>query len=130
MKKFAVAAFCTLALVGFVMADFNGYITSADGNKVKAKKVEGQGKKAKIGDEMEIKVSSDFKGIFKGKFTFDKDTKKATYEVDPENKDKVADAAVKDAVKDAGDKGAFARFITNDKDEVTQILLIQKKGGK
>jgi hypothetical protein len=127
MRRFAVAAICTLALVGFVVADYSGVITKVDGNKVTAKKAE---KKGKFGDEMEIKTSSDFKGIFKGKFSFDKDTKKATYEVDPDNKDKLSDAAIKDAVKDAGDKGAFARFITNDKDEVTQILLIQKKGGK
>jgi hypothetical protein len=124
MKKFVCVLTLTFAFVGFAVADFTGFLTSADGGKYKAKKIEGKGKDAKVGDEMAVKLAKDFKGVYKGKIMFDKDTKKATFEPDG---DKLSDDAVKTAVKDAGDKGANARFITNKDDEVTEILLIQKK---
>jgi hypothetical protein len=69
MKKFAVAAFVVLALVGFVMADeFNANITKVDGNTVYYKK--GGGKKGGGGGaEEKADVTSDVK-VLKGTAEF------------------------------------------------------------
>ena len=80
MRKFALAAFCTFALVGVVLADeFNLAITkiSDDGTSLTGTKTAiggggGKGKGGKgfggaKGEEVTVKVSSNVK-VFKGKF--------------------------------------------------------------
>lgn len=117
MKKFVFAGFCTLALVGFVVADeFVATITKVDGNKVTFMK--GKKDEAKEGT---AEAAADVK-VYKG--VFDKDTKKT-------NKgDLLADGLKNDAFK--ADKGVKATITTDDKSgKITQIIVGGGgKGGK
>jgi hypothetical protein len=78
MKKFALAAICTLVAVGFVMAEeFNLQITkiSDDGTTVTGTKIKGGGKGGKgggfgKGEEVTVKLVGDVK-VYKGKFDMD-----------------------------------------------------------
>jgi hypothetical protein len=77
MRKFVLAAFCTVTLVGFVLADeFTAVITKVDGNKItyfKAKAGGGKGGKGggkgaqKEGDAITGTASASVK-VIKGKF--------------------------------------------------------------
>jgi len=77
MRKFALAAMCTFAVVGWVMADeFTLTITkiSDDGTSVTGTKAgekgKGKGGKGAKGEEVTVKVASNVK-VFKGKFDMD-----------------------------------------------------------
>jgi hypothetical protein len=125
MKKFALAMVCTLAVVGFVIADeFNASITKVDGNKITYLK-------GKFGEEKKegtAEVAPNAK-ILNGMFDF-------------ETKSVKTGEPVKDGLKNElftkiGDKGVFAQITTDDKGKVTQIVAIPfgkgfgkgKKGG-
>jgi hypothetical protein len=77
MKKFAIALVCTVAMVGFVIADeFTAVITKVDatGNKITLKKVTGKGKDKKVDDTATTLEVAKTVMVVKGKF--DMDTKK------------------------------------------------------
>ena len=117
MKKFAFAAICTLAFVGFVIADdFQATITKVDGSKVTFMK----GKK---GEQVEGTAEAlPTVKVMKG--TKDKDTKmvKAGDAIDKGLKNEM--------FSKIGDKGFKAQITTDDKGKITQILVLAgKKGG-
>jgi hypothetical protein len=77
MRRIALAAIATLALVGVVLAeDMNVAITKIDAtnNKIEYKKVTGKGKDAKVEDEVHKADISKTVKVVKGKF--DPDAKK------------------------------------------------------
>jgi hypothetical protein len=124
MKKFVLAALCTLGLVGFVMADeFTAVITGIDKDGtvsfIKGKKKGEEGTKGTAMLAAKVKVA---KGMF------NKDDKKFTAGDDIENGVKndmfvkaTADAPVAARITIADD-GA-------DKGKITQILVVGKKKG-
>jgi hypothetical protein len=120
MKKFAFAAICTLALVGFVTADeFVGAITKVEGSKVYFTK----GKKGEDKKEGTAEATADVK-VMTG--MFDKDAGDFKMKAgDP------IEGGLKNAMfKDIGEKGVFAQITTNDAGKITQILTFKGFGGK
>jgi len=118
MKKFAFAAVCTLAVVGFVLADeFGANITKVDGNKVTYFKVDKDTNK-KADKESTSEASKDVKVTKAG-------GKKAP---DP--------VPVEDGLKNAlftnidATTGVNATITTDDKGMITQIVTKGGKGGK
>jgi len=64
MKKFVLAAFCTVAMVGFVLAeDFTAVITKVEGTKVTYYKVKGGGKGAKAEKDGDLVTKDAAKAI-------------------------------------------------------------------
>jgi hypothetical protein len=123
MKKFALAAVCTVALVGLVMADeFGASITKIEGSKITYVK----GGKKGGGEPATAEVSGKLK-VAKG--NFDADTKKWSAG------DEIKGGLKADDFKDLGDKGLNVRITIADdgpdKGKVTQILTAKKgkKGG-
>jgi len=131
MKKFAFAMVCTLAAVGFVLADEIAVtITKIDGNKISYYTGGGKGKKgAEPAPKKEgtAEATSDFK-VYKGKF--DADTKKFV-------KDEEVPGGLKaDNFKDITDKGVAVTLNVDDKGKATYAIVkgggagAAKKGGK
>jgi len=123
MKKFVMAAICTLTLVGFVTADeFFGQITKVDGNKLTIMK----GKKGDDQKEMTAEATKDVK-VLTGMFDKDAGGFKAGDPIEGGLKNDMF-------AKIADGKGPFAQITTNDKGQVTQILAFKgfgkKKGGQ
>src|SRR6516165_3241915 len=126
MKKFVLAAICTFALVGFVLAEeFNASITSIDTkdgvttvNYVKGKK---KGEDGVKGSAVLAKDAKIVKGVF------NKDDKKFTAG------DAIEGGIKADVFKDISDKGLNARLTVADdganKGKITQIM-VTKKGKK
>jgi hypothetical protein len=118
MKKFALAAVCTIAAIGFVIADeFPATITKIDGSKVTYKK----GKKGEDPVVATAETTPDVK-VMKG--AKDPDTKmvKAGEAIDKGLKNEM--------FSNIDDKGIKGQITTNDKGKITQILILKgKKGG-
>lgn len=144
MKKFAVAAVCTFALVGFVMADeFGANITKVDGSKITYFKTKaGMGKKGgggkgggkgfgggmKDGDAITGDASASVK-VVKGMFDMDNP---GTFKAG----DPIEGGLKNDMFKSIDDaKGINCRITVADdgadKGKITQIMIIggKKKGG-
>jgi hypothetical protein len=125
MKKFALAAVCTFALVGLVMAEeFGATITKIEGGKVTYVK---GGKKGVTSEPATAEVSSKLK-VAKG--VADPDTK-GKFNVG----DEIKGALKADEFKDASaDKAVNVRITIADdgadKGKITQILLVTKKAKK
>jgi hypothetical protein len=127
MRKFALAAICTLVLVTYVVADdYNLFITKIGDGTVTGKKF-GKGKK---GEDVTVKVGKDAK-IYKGKF--DPDTKMMVKDGDAVKFDDLK-TALTEAQKDNEKGGVFARVTTDgegDKEHITTLIYgtFKKKGG-
>ena len=128
MRRFALAAICTIAVVGYVLADdFNVTITKIDGDTITATKAakgkgKGKGKKGK-GEEVTLTATKDVM-VFKGKL--DADTKKQVEDGDAD-KDGLKSTLLLSVDGKLPDKGQNARVITNDDGKVTRIIV---GGGK
>jgi len=121
MKKFVIAALCSFALVGFVIADeFTATLTKVDGNKIEAKK----GKKGEDPTILKLDLAKNVK-VAKG--MFDMDTKKWS------PGEEIKDGLKSDTFTKIGDNGMQVRLTVADdgadKGKVTQIL-VTGKGGK
>jgi len=121
MKKFVMAALCSFALVGFVIADeFTATLTKVTGSTVEGKK----GKKGEDAKEFKLDLAKNVK-VAKG--MFDMDTKKWSAG------DAIEGGLKADAFTTIGEKGLQVRITTADdgadKGKVTQIL-VTGKGGK
>jgi len=119
MKKFALAAVCTLAMVGFVIAEeFTATITKVDGSKVTYMK----GKKGEDKKEGSADVTADVK-VLKG--IPDMETKGKV------NPGEAIDKGLKnpELLANISDKGVKAQITTNDAGKITQILVFGKKKG-
>ena len=121
MKKFVLAAVCTLAMVGFVTADeFIASITKVEGGKISFMK----GKKGEDQTPGTAEVAKDVK-VMTGMFDKDAGGIKAG--------DPVEGGLKNEMFTKIGDKGVFAQITTDDKGKVTQILTFKgfgkKKGG-
>lgn len=118
MKKFALAAVCTLMVVGFVIADdFQATITKVDGNKVyfsKGKK--GEEKKEGTAEAVAtVKVMKGVKGDAAGTFTAG---------------DAIEKGLKNEMFSTISDKGVKAYITTDTAGKITQILVLKgKKGG-
>jgi hypothetical protein len=128
MKKFALAAICTVAMVGFAMADeFTALITKVDatGGKVTYKKVTGKTKDdQKIDDKATTTDVAKTLTVVKGKF--DMDTKKM---VDGDAIEGGLKAETLSAASD--DKGVRATIvIADDGADKGKITKIRMFGGK
>lgn len=119
MKKFAMAAVCTLMVVGFVIADdFQATITKVEGNKVyfaKGKKGEEkkEGTAEATADVKVLKGAKDDTG-FKGGEAIEKGLKNEMFST-------------------ISDKGVKAYITTDGAGKITQILVLKgggKKGGQ
>jgi hypothetical protein len=114
MKKFALAAVCTLAIVGFVTADeFIATITKVEGSKVtymKGKKDEAKEGSAEAAANVKVlKGMKDDSGAYKAG-------------------DAVAKGLKDDMFSNIA-KGLKAQITTDDKSgKITQIMLIKGKG--
>ena len=127
MKKFALALFCTMALVSFVTADeFLGLVSKVDSKAGTITFSKGFKKKddATPPETMTAKVAKGVK-IAKGEFNFEDKSVKA------------GDALEKGLENEAfsNEKGAFARITVADEDkgdvkkgQVTEILVMQGFG--
>jgi hypothetical protein len=127
MKKFALAAICTVAMVGFAMADeFTALITKVDatGGKVTYKKVTGKKDDKKIDDTATTTDVAKTLTVVKGKF--DMDTKKM---VDGDAIEGGLKAEALSAASD--DKTVFATIvIADDGADKGKITKIRMFGGK
>jgi len=137
MKKFAFAAICTVAAVGFVMADeFQAQITKVDGNTITYYKGKGGGgggkggKKGggftKEGDAVKGTAADSIK-VVGGKF--DADTKKMM------PGDPIEGGLKADMFKNASDDAPVTVTLTiaddgKDKGKIVQIMKGGKGGGK
>jgi len=119
MKKFAMPMVCTLAVVGFVVADeFNASITKVEGNKNTFLK----GKKGDDQKEGSAEVASNVK-VLNGMF----EKSDAGFKVNPG--DAIEGGLKNEMFTKIGEKGVSAQITTDDKGKVTQILAVQFKGG-
>jgi hypothetical protein len=130
MKKFMLAAFCTVTLVGYVTADeFLAVITKVDGSNVSYFKAEPGGKGGgKKGGGGAKKVGDEIKGTAAASVKVAKSAKDANGDVKEEE---VKEGLKADAFKDISDKGVTATITTADsgadKGKITKIVT---KGGK
>jgi hypothetical protein len=119
MKKFAVAAICTLVVVGYVVADdYTLFITKIEDGKVTGKKF---GKKGGKAEEVTVILDKDAK-VFKGKF--DPEAKGLAKDGDAIKMDDMK-SALKDAQKDNEKGGLIARVTTEgegDKEKITTVI--------
>lgn len=132
-RKLFCALFVMSVSIGLVAADeFQATITKVDGNKVtfqKFKKGEKGKKGEKDGDPVTLEVAKDAK-IAKAKFSFDKEAKKAKFEVGD-----AIEGGLKNETftKIDAEKGVGVRITTSDDNKsITQILTFQfgkKKAG-
>src|SRR5204863_4360358 len=127
MRKFALAAVCTVVAVGYVLADdFTATIMKIDGDQVTLVKgggKKGKGGKGKKGEEMTLTAVKDVM-VFKGKF--DADAKKQVEEGDAD-KDALKSKLLLSADGKLPEAGQKARVITNDDGKITRIIV---GGGK
>ena len=115
MKKLVLASICTLALVGFVLADeFQATITKVEGNTVHYYK---GGKKGAEKTEGKATATGSVK-VSKG--VFDTDAKKM------KAGDAIEGGLKSETFTKIDEKGVGATITTNDKGEITDIVV----GGK
>jgi hypothetical protein len=134
MKKFMLAAFCTVALVGYVAADeFLAVITKVDGSNVSYFKAEagkgggkggkkggGGGGATKTGDEIKGTAASSVK-VFKSAKDDSGDVKEM----------EVKEGLKADNFMNIGDKGVTATVtVADDGPDKGKITKIVTKGGK
>jgi hypothetical protein len=120
MKKFAFAAVCVIAVVGFVIADeFPATITKVDGSKITYNK--GSKKNGDLKEGLMAEAAANVK-VMKGA----KDDSGAL-------KTEAVEKGLKDEMfANIGDKGVKATITTDDKGKITQIVVTKgkKKGGQ
>ncbi len=123
MRKFVCAAVVTVCFVGITLAeDIQVIISSVDGNTVVYKKTE---KGKAIGDDVKGKLTKGAK-LFKGKAMF------ADGKLTVEKGEALEAAAAREMITKAAEtskaKGQRAQITTDDKGNITQVILLAGKG--
>jgi hypothetical protein len=121
LRKFIAAGFVAAVVVSFVAAEeFAASITKVDNGKVTFAKLK-KGEKGKLFErdvEQTLPVADKVK-VSRGRFDF----KEKKYEVTEE----LTDGLQNERFKKIGEKGMFARIVTNDDGKITEIRITEFK---